>query len=139
MRKFIKFIPIILGVIILLSSCSMMVDAKKTSDQFLNFVKEKNYDQAVSLIGKEGLSASPKEDWVQIFENTVSLMGDLKEFSFLNINSSSKNGRTETKVFYKLVYNEGTVFAKILLVRIADAEPFYVIGYNQSENKTDLE
>jgi len=66
-------------------------------------------------------------------------MGELKEFSSSNINSSSKDGRAETKIFYKLVYEKGDIYAKVLLARNSDTEPFYIIGYNQSENKADLE
>ncbi len=139
MRKTSAFLSVILGFVLLLSSCSTITDAKKVSDQFMGFIKEKNYDQAVSLISEEGIDASPQEDWVEIFESTFELMGEMKDFSSGNIHASTDDGRTETKVRYTVEYEKGTLYVLVLLVKEGKEGTFEILGYNQSEDESNLD
>ena len=141
MRKFIKFIPVILGAIVILSSCAAITDAKKVSDQFMEAWKTKNYEAAVALVSEEGLAATPEEGWIEVFEQDFENHGEIKDYSSGNINASTNDGVTTTKIHYTVNYAEETFYVLVTLIKHSEEDPFTVLGFrlNKSESALDFD
>ena len=138
MRNFIKFIPVIFGALVILSSCAAITDAKKVSDQFMEAWKTKNYEAAVALVGEEGLAATDKEGWINAFETNFENHGEMKDYSSGNIQASTNDGATTTKVHYTVNYEDETFYVLVTLLKRAEEEPFKVLGFRQEATESAL-
>ncbi|MCD6366505.1 MAG: hypothetical protein J7L46_03085 [Bacteroidales bacterium] len=139
MRKFIKFIPVILSVVIIMSSCDAIVDAKKVSDEFMEAWKTKNYETAVTLVGEDGLAATSKEGWIQAFETNFENHGEMKDYSSGNIKASTNDGATTTKVHYTVNYEDETLYVLVTLIKKSEEGPFKVLGFRQEQTESSLD
>ncbi len=140
MKIFTKFIPVIVGTVILLSSCAVITDAKKVSDQFMEAWKNKNYEAAIALVGEEGLAATSKEDWLAAFEQNFENHGEMKSFSSGNIKATTLNkSETTTKVHYTVEYADETLYVLVTLIKHSEEEPFKVLGFKQDQTESALD
>lgn len=139
MKKFIKFIPVIVGTVILLSSCAAITDAKKVSDQFMEAWKSKNYEAAIALVGEDGLAATSKEGWLAAFEQNFENHGEMKDFSSGNIKASTNDDVTTTKVHYTVEYADKTLYVLVTLIKKTEEAPFMILGFRQEKTESALD
>ena len=128
-----------MGVLIILSSCAAITDAKKVSDEFMEAWKTKNFEAAVALVGEDGLAATDKEGWIQAFETNFENHGEMKDYSSGNIRATTNDGVTTTRVHYTVNYENETRYVLVTLIKKAEKEPFKVLGFRQEKTESALD
>lgn len=114
-----------------LNSCGLgeaKEKAVKEADIFHGHMKKHQHAAMVKMIGDEGLKATPKEEWTQIFE-WIDELGDIKKITKdMSFNSRINNGVTTVDLSYSIEFEERTLQEKITFQN--DGDKFKIIGYS---------
>ncbi len=123
-----KKVVVLVSLSLLMLSCGVG-DAEKVADQYHNNMKSKNFQSIVdNQLSMDAIAITPVEQWLDLFNQVVS-MGELKKIEKLSgFNSSINDGVTTVVLRYKYDYAGDTqdLYEKLILVK--DGGEFEIAG-----------
>ena len=123
-----KKVLALLTLSLIMFSCGIG-NAEKVAEQYHNNMKNKNFQAIIDgQLSMDATEISPKEQWLDLF-NQVMSMGKLKKIEKISgFNSNINNGVTTVVLRYKYDFAGDTqdLYEKLILVK--DGEEFEILG-----------
>ncbi len=118
-------------------SCGSLGDAGEYGKEFHEHFKANDYEAMALMVSEEGLEATPKEDWIAVFEAANTEYGDIISYKKTGFNMSTSNGTSKIVLSYTLKFETITLYEKLHLIKVGENE-YKVKYYEYNENASKL-
>ncbi|MCC5945857.1 MAG: hypothetical protein JJT94_13080 [Bernardetiaceae bacterium] len=120
------------------SSCSSDSDARRVGERFYENIRNDNFERAVAMCDASAFDEIPESHWLRILQNKRKSSGVLLSYDVLASGNMAIETTVYTRVKYKVVYENTTLFERIDFVqRPSDGEPA-VLGYAFFNSEAEL-
>jgi len=135
MRKINLFLSLLL-VAFLVVGCDATKDATSTGEEFHELLMAGDYDALIEMISKEGLKASPEEDWTNLFMQ-INEFG-VESYKKTSFRTNIDNGVTKVFLYYTIELERKDDSYYEELVFIKKGADFKLLSYSINKDESKL-
>ena len=114
-----------------LNSCGLgeaKTEAQAAAKIFHKHMRNRDHESMVNMIHSEGLTLTPKEEWLKLFKG-LDVLGKIKNIKQdMSFHTSIENGVTTVELNYTIDYIKRTMNEQLILKK--EGKTFKLIGYS---------
>ncbi|MCR5455931.1 MAG: hypothetical protein K6F33_13160 [Bacteroidales bacterium] len=124
-------------ILITIFACGAFKQCDEIGNDFYNFLKNKQYDQALQLLDEEALKVTPQQVWLDGLKVKEQQLGLLLSVQRQDFESHTVDNVTRLAIKYKTQYTKGVMYERLEFIERND--DFKITFYRYNADSTLVE